>query len=73
MKKYALKQIARVALFLVFAIWFGMLGAVAMLAMLAGSGAAGDPVQPYAIWVFLGAAALMFGDAYILWKIWEWK
>lgn len=73
MNKYALKQIARVALFMVFAIWGAMLMIVALFAMAAASGAAGDPVQPKAIWVLLVAAILMCGNAYILAKIWEWK
>ena len=73
MKKYALKQLVRLAVFTVGAIWFAMLGCVALIALVVASGAAGDPGQPKAIWVCFGATALMFGNGYLLSKVWEWK
>ena len=68
MKKYVLKQIVRVALFTVMAIWNGLLMVVWFIAL--ASASAG---QKYAGIVLVGDSLVLWGGLYIMFKIWEWK
>ena len=70
MKSSVLKEIVRVALFMVCAIWGGMLFAVLLIAMAYDAGTVGM-LKPMLVWI--AAALLIVGDVYIMWRIWEWK
>lgn len=67
MSKSLVKEIVRLAAFMVAAIWAGMLMLVGFMATLFSA------EQPKAIWVALAAAMLLIGTLCIMNRVWRWK